>query len=772
MANIRKGKRNNISSSGINALEKAIRILGGIVLAVNFATISRFDASNNVFPTTKSGEPVDFIDSILKTTTKVAIADAMRSTFGAGGENIWDILLQTINFWSEILAFYGGLQRKARFLTEEEAKSKGLWSKEDFIIKDKDGNQETYEFIDENTGLKVKTYKFYVENDKEYNAKRGIRIVVGLSIVTFAFYFNSILSSSKFANAQLAWIQQTSFGQGLVGAAFSFTFVLGYLLFATAMRGIINEQMKKLDETDVSKWKKNLLNISLFITTAGLSAGLAGLATKIQTSIEIDGVTKVLWTNLTLQSLITSLCILVGIAVIGRMLLENIIKKDVIKFFARYNSLMGEAGVEDAFTNDALNEGYKISYVLNGKGENVYVKIPERRKLEYHNLLPSFTANSIKENDINPSILSKTYAVDKDGNYYLTIEDTSIFSGISNKKKQKTELILYSVMLYAATMVCYGMVYLIGKFGMPLINKFVGNEIASAMIQNVVNDIFYLSAILLAIQGINILMKLAHMHIFNINFEQKIQEMSDDELIARKHSNNWKRLASLTMSLVCLGISLYLVYLFTQKKISFELGLSFIILAVMLVFNVFNTISAKFAEQNKQIDLELKQIKEVNKLLTVIDENEQIEFIANQGEKKFVIVGVDVDLKNIPNLINKIKDELKGKKDIDFNLVIRNANYNTDAIYYVRSNNANQNEIEVTQERIISWENKKEDQELKEEINRKIDNKEITVYKLDYETFMNNKKPERRPSSELGGHQRNNPGTFARQFSTFSSEVY
>jgi 5S rRNA maturation endonuclease (ribonuclease M5) len=743
-----KNKNNSISSSRIDILEKSVRILGGILIAINFATISRFDASNNTLPLNKSGEPVDFVDSILKTTTRVAIADSMRATFGAGGENIWDILLYTINFWSEILAFYGGAQRKARFLTEEKAKKNGLWDKEDFKIKNKDGDQETDEFIDENTGLKVKTYKFYVESNREYNAKRGVRIATGIGLVSLALYFNTVLSSSKFANAQIPWIQQTPFGQGMVGAAFSFTFVFGMLLFATAMRGIINEQMKKLDEPSTSKWKKNLLNISLFIATAGLSAGLAGLATKIQTSIEIDGVTKVLWANLTLQSFITSLCILVGIAILGRILLENVLKKDVIKFFARYNSLMGENGVEDAFTNDAINEGYKVSYIVNEKGENVYVKIPEGRKLEAHNV---FKLESIEDSKI------AEYAVDKDGNYYLTIDDQGIFSKISNKKKQKAELIIYSVMFYASTMICYGIVYLIGKFGMPLINKLVNNDIAAAMIQNVINDSFYLIAILCGIQAINILMKIAHMHIFNIKFEKEIQGMIDEDLIARKNSNNWKRLASLTMSLVCLGVSLYLVYLFTQRKISFELGLSFIVLAIMLIFNVFNTISAKFAEQNKQIDLELKKMKTVDKLSNVIQENKPIKFITDQGEKQFVIVGVDTD-QNINTLTNKIKEELKDKKNIDFNLVIRNANDDKDKIYHVRDSDTNENEIEISE-----LTNTKP--ELNAEINEKINNKEIKVYKLDYEKFTNNKQPKIEPSNELGAHQHDNPSGSARSIS-------
>jgi len=85
-----RNRRKNISYSQIDVLEKIVRILGGIVFAVNFATIARLNQKNNNsrIGNNRSGEPTNFVEAIIGTAVRVAIADAMRSTFGTGGEMI------------------------------------------------------------------------------------------------------------------------------------------------------------------------------------------------------------------------------------------------------------------------------------------------------------------------------------------------------------------------------------------------------------------------------------------------------------------------------------------------------------------------------------------------------------------------------------------------------------------------------------------------------------------------------------------------------------
>jgi hypothetical protein len=735
-----RNRRKNISYSQIDVLEKIVRILGGIVFAVNFATIARLNQKNNNsrIGNNRSGEPTNFVEAIIGTAVRVAIADAMRSTFGTGGEMIWDILMSVIAFWSDIITLYGASkERKSGFITEAEARRLGIWGDGGISphrVIDKGTLEQPRQYVDDVTGLTVTEYKFYLESQRTFNIKRTARIVVGIGLVTVALSFNTIMSSSKFANAQVPAIQQTVFGQGLVGAAFSFMFVLGMLLFAFTIKGIIN---KKLDEWKESggKWKSNILNITGFLATIAVSGALAGYAATIATSTELNGVTNVLWGNLTYQSLIVGLATILGIAVLGRIFAENLLKQHVIKFFARYNSLMGKDGIDDAFTNDAINRGLKISYVKGeGDNANTYVIVPEKRKLKSHSLKPLTADKLSKLTEKQKEI----YAYDKEGNYY----ETDSAYNVNNKNKQKRELVFYSVMFYIATMVCYGMVYLIGKFGMPLINKLVGNEFASAVIQTALNDSFYILAIIFGIQAINALMKIAHMHIFNVKFGDDIKGLGDDALQGKKSKNTAQRFFTLAFSLVTIAASAYVVYLFVQGEISFEIGVSFIILGLMVLFNILNTISSRLAEQNKLIDLELRKVETAGKLLLINDENIPINFNDNSNEITnpekpletnipYVVLSSDVNETNsTQNIMKTIKNGLQKLGNVvspDFYIVLRNANdekdnHQNDTLLRVSFKD---NDIEIQNCGAVN----------NPEMNKLIEKGRVKVYKLDLDTL-------------------------------------
>ena len=497
-------------------------------------------------------------------------SDALRSSFGGGGENLQDIPLTIFpSYFNNV-----------------------------FDVKRK--NEET---------------------DAAYNGRRGLRILLGILIVTTGFVATDYL---KLLHANLAKNVQNSrtalvLLQGFTGTLFSFMFVVGLIMFSCAFQSIIADISKKLErkkDTEDSEIErkggetlnKTFLAIGFICVAVVGSEALLLLSKKFAQLAEESKQFATIYNLLSTSFLVLS--ILFGISILGRRFLEPLLKNSIVKALPKYNSLLGKDGIDDEFTNDAINNNARVTYGYNVEGCNLtYIAIPYGYKL----------SNTKKRSlaQVNDNSGTKTtHAYDAEGNFYAVEQDETQKPGKkSNRNKAIARLIGYSLILYGALFLLYGAVFLCGNglekilvniakgFHLPECFGVIGNDI--------INNVFYLTAVLVGIQAINCLLKVVNIISFNKNFVEEIkntQNAHEDQAKADKdvksmHSANNAKFYVFGAFLVADTVgAMALVTLLAEKKIEFSLLIPVLTIAIITIGRICLALMTKYAGQNIMIE--------------------------------------------------------------------------------------------------------------------------------------------------------------------------
>ena len=411
--------------------------------------------------------------------SRKALEDAFRSSFGGGGENIYDIPL-TIFPW--LFGMFFEVQRKDK------------------------------------------------ESSSKFNSKRAARIVGGISIIIAAFFINGWLKDlhkhlsqnknvSKFALVLL---------QGFSGTLFSIMFVFGILMFALSIGSIIIDISKKLEKKtnkegeEINRKGGKVLNgLFLGVGFVGFSivmpAGFLLLSKKFTKLAEEFPKLATLYNFLSIALMVLS--IVFGISIVGRRFLEVALKKKIIEAFPNYNKLLDDT--------------------------------PKKE----------------------------------------------------DKKSTIAKLIGYALAWYGGLFLCYGMVFCCGEFlEKVLVNSFNLPEWIGIVGNNIINDLFYLSAILIGMQAIGCLLKVVNIMSCDKDFEKKIKAQSIDEVKSIHAKNNYKAVGLGAVLLVDTGLMIGLIALIAEKKIELSFVVPILILAFLTIGRVCMAFMTQAMSQNITIE--------------------------------------------------------------------------------------------------------------------------------------------------------------------------
>lgn len=493
---------------------KKFLIFNGALGCLILPAMIRSDCSENPLEIENLDDLINQLGNVLRQSG----LDAARSGFGAGGENAYDIPLQILGGFLE---FFVGFRRKGEYFPDNKISNTQIAERKLFYAKADDI------YIGGRPLKNEQGQLFYTESVASYNLRRAGRILGGIGIVILAFLIGSFLKSvhriaSKTDNVSKIGLILL---QGTTGMLFSFLFVFGMLIFSITAGSIISDISKKLKQIPGTSGKAAYYGTfvgAFTLFSVVIPAALLLFSKVLSKELEYPAFDKLVkfaeqyprLSNLIITSCIV-LSILFGISILGRRFLEDMFSKKIITHFASYNSLLGRNGVDDTFTNDAINDNAKPTWGKikneNGEGKIIYIAIPNGYKLKNRDLVKI----------INPGleITRKTHAYDADGNFYEVEKGKESH----NKAWAITKLLIYAGLFYTGLFVCYGMVFCCGEFGEKLLTNLFGNKIAGIVINDIINNIVYLTAVLLGMYAITCLLKFVNIISFDKNFQEKIE---------------------------------------------------------------------------------------------------------------------------------------------------------------------------------------------------------------------------------------------------------
>ena len=517
-------------------------------------------------------------------------ADSTRGLYGTGGENWWDFFLQySTRFLEFIMISHGGLDRLKRRLSPEkiaDRQTRGLFVE---VI---EGAAE-----DEN-GRRL----CYVQSKTTHRMLKTAKILIGISLVAAALCLKPYLISLT-SNYTL---------HGLAQALFSFVFVMGMVLFGGAVRGLLNTvdsrlfQPKKNHYGEIIGWDRPksrvAFKIGLFAAALATACYLNVIASQIKTFRVVNGIKQFIAGGFISQNVLVALVTLLGIAVLGRIILESIAKNKTIRLFKSHNSLMGLKNQDDAFTNDAINNNFKISYgFIADSNKSIRLAIPSGHKISYDNkgnmvlLAKDYIADL-------PQVDKDNLAFDEEGNYYETDSDKRR----NNKRRQYFKLFLWMTAWYSATFFFYSLNYILDKTVVSSLTPIIGNDWA-VTVSTLTDGTSYIFAIIFSIQAINVCFKLLHLFIndkeflcdlrkketFTLNDETKLTNIERKSTICK-----W---GSITAATFTTGGLAAFVVLFAEKKLEMNNYKAFAV--VFMAFIALRLLIGLAVMYNERIDI-------------------------------------------------------------------------------------------------------------------------------------------------------------------------
>lgn len=541
-------------------------VLMGIFIAILDRIIIDIDAADS-----RSDEtPKEILMRILR--GGEAVTDSVRGTKATGGEFLWDKIFFYLTCCVDFIFAGWGIVRKTKYLTKIEIakrRAKGQYVEE--IEEGEDDNESKI--------------LCYLESKKFFLLKRTCKLLLGITLVTLACYLKPY-----FLN-----ISDNRFLHGMTQAIFSYLFVSGMLLFAAVAKVTIEDAEKKMfDKRKENSKTRIFFYIVLFTGTVLLAGYLNIIVAKIH-DVDKNKAGHIIhfYTGGFLSGgFIGGIIVLIGAAVFGRILIEKLLKKSTIRFFFRYNLLLG-SGAKDKFTNNAINRNELLSYgYLEGSEDILRIAVPDGYKIKLRNgkflnkLLVSYKDLSIKS--------KKIYAYDADGNCYETEEG----SRKNNKLRQILKLLALMLFFYFITLLGYASNYILGITGTALIDLRVHNQDLANFLYTSSDSLTYVIAILAGVQAAELCFKLMSIFATDNTFLDKFHEKlekgqrcdNDDKKELRSYQR-WfeiKKRISIACTWVLTGGFITFVSLLATDKVKLNnhiiCGILFIFIILYKVF--------------------------------------------------------------------------------------------------------------------------------------------------------------------------------------------